>query len=1155
MKKTFLNCAAAALLSTAVLICTVPAFANSTITDFDLKPEFVEAFEAVGQNFTPIDLTSYATTGVADDYAGDGEGGWSDQGSINDFSTFRLKGYNKLKDVPFVFVDPVTNNDKSVLMLSGRDDKRLPLSVEVDINQKAGGMYILHNNVWGNSTGTLCGDYTYVYEDGTEYKIDQRCGYEIPSWWNDHISDYCITGWSGTNNTTSISASLYACVNPYPDKTIKKVRFTSNNFCYLAILGITLTDVRPVLLKEKITDWGNPDTTDWFIYEPCYDAESFAGTALDVSWLNKTESPLGHGRLTAVGEDFVYEDGTKMKFWGINYTLNRYPTHAEADYEAKRIAQSGFNCVRVSSPSQSEGNTTLFSVDVTTTRLLGFNSEAMDKFCYFLYALKREGISILLQQPNLSRSIRSADNNIQDMNKVGGAAAQYDDDIIALNNKVSEMFLSYVNPYTGIKIAEDESVQFVYLYNEFSIFEDTKYDTPYYYGVLSRLYNEWLREKYATRAMLESAWKTDDSSLVQFGADEDQFKDTVILAKPSEYHKYPAARVDDCMRFVSDLTEEKYSERYEFFRSLGFKGALIGSTLYGSNQIANKYSNAKVSDVLDVHYYSHLVNGAIATKGNSISVPKSDMESSKFKFFSQIGCNRLYNRAYTVTEWNATIPNPFASEVYLMMPVFSSFQNWSPFLYSWNEGTSLDTLIERQLSIKFLRDHKTLDVNEAPTMLYSLPVMSMIIRRGDVKEADKAFYSQRLTTAEALDADNQRESNDFSYGLVGRTGTFYDEIGYDEAVNSNEVLKLKVKGDKTGIYNSVTGELQTDLNNKIFKVNTERTQAATGYLKGNGTELDDVIFDIDNEFATVFLSSLSYDSLKECGSMLLTAVGRHRNWEQEMDEQASKFLTADEGPVIVEQLLGGVVLKSYDDFMVYALGGDGKRRTEVKTEKTPEGYTRIPLTRDDRTVNYEIVREAKSDIRCDKKVVFYDGTVENLVDDLGEYETYRNEIERMLLQGIIKETGEKQFSPNVSVTRGQFADMLVKALGISGKITGCFNDTGAEYEYANPVNILKSFDIVSGDDNGNFNPTSAVTIEDASVMIDKAVKLKNKTRGKNLPFDAESYSDWNDASGYAAESMHTVISEGYYTPYGTVNPKGELNRALAAVMIYNVLWK
>lgn len=1149
----------AALLSAAILaVVSFPAGVGAYNLEayYDSKPKTVENFSEVKQNFETVDLSAYATTSLGDEVAGDGIGGWSDQGSVNDFSTFNLKGINNLSGIPFYITNPITNGGKSVIMLSGRDDKRLPLSVEIPIGKKAGGVYILHNAVWGDRNN-VCGNYVYVYDDGTEYAVEQIVGQQIPGWWSVHYTDYCIPGWTGSNNTTIISNSIYACINPFPEKTISKIRLESNNYCYMAIFGLTLTDIAPVLPKIEQEDIGNPDTTDWFTYVPCYDADAFEGTALDMSWLNDDFSALGHGALLTDGEDFVYEDGTKTKFWGVNYQLIAYPSHEESDYEAKRIAQSGFNCVRVSSPTLSDGNATVFAIDRTTSRLIGFNDERMDRFCYFLYALKKEGISIMLQLPDLSTSVRSVDNNTQDINLIEVGVGQYDPDLIKLNNEAARMYLDYVNPYTGQRIADDESVQFMYLYNEATIFMINKYRSPYYYNVLKEYFNEWLRKKYSTRSEMASAWENSNPKYDKLRDDENQFDGTVDINPPETYYKTSPARVNDCMEFISDLTEEKYSERFDYLRSLGFKGRLIGSTRYGDRSSSAFYSNLMSTDVGDTHAYNNPINGAVLWSGNSIKIPSSDLENGGDSYMKRLNSHKPYNRAYTITEWNATIPNPYACEDYLMIPAFASMQNWNPFLFTWNEGTSLDTFKNTVEVPKLIRNYRSFTLNESPAMLYSLPVMAMVFRRGDIKEADKAFYYSRLSRDETLSNDTKKDVQDFTYALAGKTGVAYDDVGYDESINSNDVLKLKSIGDKTGIYTSITGELQTDLNKKIFKVNTGRTQAATGFLGNNTIDTSDASFDIDTKFATVFLSSLSYDSLKDCDSMLLTAVSRHKNWEQKMNEQGTKFLTNAEGPIIIEQITGNITLKSYDTFKVYALGSDGSRQSEVKTEKTKEGYTKIILERDNKTVNYEIVRTAKSARKYTGSVDFLENTdLGNIVDDLGKYEDKRNKIERVLLQNFMKYTDERCFSPDLTVTRGQFADIIVKSNGLSGASESNFNDVPLTHEYQESINTLKTLGVISGDSNGNFNPDMPITVEDMAVIVDRAINISKKYRNKNLSVNISQYTDSGMISDYALSSIKRLLSEDILeTENNMLNPKGYLTRADAATVVYNILWK
>ena len=90
----------------------------------------------------------------------------------------------------------------------------------------------------------------------------------------------------------------------------------------------------------------DPDTSTWFPYI-LPSPDEVEGTPLDASGI--LDAPAGkHGFLTDTDEtDFVFEDGTKIEFFGVNITSeNCYPSYENSIRLAKRIAQSGFNMVR-----------------------------------------------------------------------------------------------------------------------------------------------------------------------------------------------------------------------------------------------------------------------------------------------------------------------------------------------------------------------------------------------------------------------------------------------------------------------------------------------------------------------------------------------------------------------------------------------------------------------------------------------------------------------------------------------------------------------------------------------------------------------------------------------------------------------------------------
>ena len=69
---------------------------------------------------------------------------------------------------------------------------------------------------------------------------------------------------------------------------------------------------------------------------------------IDISFVFKHEKPAGkHGFLKVSGDQFVFEDGTKAKFWGTNFNSGlNFPSPDFSEKIAKRLIKIGVNLVR-----------------------------------------------------------------------------------------------------------------------------------------------------------------------------------------------------------------------------------------------------------------------------------------------------------------------------------------------------------------------------------------------------------------------------------------------------------------------------------------------------------------------------------------------------------------------------------------------------------------------------------------------------------------------------------------------------------------------------------------------------------------------------------------------------------------------------------------
>ena len=101
----------------------------------------------------------------------------------------------------------------------------------------------------------------------------------------------------------------------------------------------------------------------------------------------------------------------------------------------------------------------------------------------------------------------------------------------------------------------------------------------------------------------------------------------------------------------------------------------------------------------------------------------------------------------------------------------------------------------------------------------------------------------------------------------------------------------------------------------------------------------------------------------------------------------------------------------------------------------------------------------------------------------------RKAIESLASRGIINGMGGGLFRPDTTMTRAEFAAIIVKGLGLPLKDDNPFQDV-AETDWFFPyVNTAYAYGIVSGISDTEFAPKSTITRQEAAVMTARAAKL------------------------------------------------------------------
>ena len=1019
-----------------LVLCMILAFSSFA----SAAPKFIPAdqLDKMERKFTPLDISKAANMGFVDTIAGDGVGGWTDQGAENDLREFTLTGLNRLAGVDFYIIDPKTNDGKTCIVLRGQNVAAFPTSAEIPVNAKGTGVYFLHACAW---THADVGRYRFVYEDGSEAEVNIRGRIDVFNWWGGGSSETAVTGWSGSNLSTDlVSLYVFACENPEPGKTISKIiAETDGDKSFLMIVAATLCEGEMYLPSEP--DLANPDKTDWYPYSYPLDPFERKGTPLDVSFL--LDAPAGkHGFVRIKGEDFVFEDGTEVKFWATNLPSSTYCfDYEDLENYAEFIAQAGFNMVRMHALDSFYliAPYGLFADPKSVQRL---NPVFMDKVCYFINECKKRGIYIYMD--TITYFPLHENDNVQNVTGMkeprsqgasGGGYGFFDERFIEIKEIFTAELLNWYNPYTGMHLKDDPAVVMIGLENENSLLHHPEFTSDYHLSILRKKYNQWLKEKYKTQEELARAWGD------ELKGGENLENGTVEVYGYTGRLLFSGQRRLDNIEFLCDVQTDYIEHRKNHIRGLGTRALVAGITTWGNDMFATRYSNARAADIVDYHtYWEHPTSGSTMKAGTTwpINKPTSMLQTSSLGVLGRIFNTRVYGKPFTVSEVNNADP-VYMSETLPLIAAYCGLQGIHPMYFNFGKGDFLSAVKGKLLADSIVPENNGLMFSdlfggyENPVAHALMPASSMIFLR-DVKEADRGYYLS-FTHDDMVSPKYQTVLGSASIGMIGRTGTMIHTIASDPDYNDNDVLYLAKQAEKNKTpFVSITGEMSTDIQNGRFMLNTARSQTFAGFAKDVTLYFDDIEMTLGNEYATVSLNSLSDKPIWDSDKLLLTTAARFMNSGQVLEKNGSKVLVTGTAPVLVEPVVGNFVLKTRDDVEIYALDVNGKRKKAIATRRNAQGFVEFTLEKDNCTMHYEIVRVKKfNGVReANPHISLGSLEVKDLFEDLTGFESCKKQIERLVLLGIMNGTSDTTFSPNDKLLQNDAINAAQRVADSSG---------------------------------------------------------------------------------------------------------------------------
>lgn len=600
---------------------------------------------------------------------------------------------------------------------------------------------------------------------------------------------------------------------------------------------------------------------------------------IDISYIFENEKPAGkHGFMTVRGNMFVFEDGTEMKFWGTNFNSGaNFPDHDYSRKVAKRLSKIGMNIVRFHQldAEWSTPNIFQFTKGKFSDNTRSLDPESMDRLDYLIYSLKQEGIYVYLDLLTYRR-FKSGDGVYCSklLEDAGRPYSVFDRTMIELQKEFCNQIWNHVNPYTGLAYKDEPAIVLCEVTNENDLFHHHRFPVVLepYRSNLEKQYRKWAQEKGISVPEGKICFEDMD---------------------------------DNILAFKREVQESYNKEMIDYMRSIGVKIPITG-TNWSRN--ANLLSTQLVTDFTDAHSYWWF--------GDQRKFQNRLMTGEKSTIIDTLAFSRVLDKPFFVSEWDEPWPNKWRAECSLYIAAVGSFQGWGGFaIHTYRYGTNTEEFVTRKIGRELVIGNSyyrgIFDTYNDPAKFGLFYHAALIMRRGDVKGSnisvgmkinniDKAEIGMKhLSGMPAV----QLTSEQHKFGTVLPQSSEVQDI----TINYTDEIVDKSKGEVL----SDTGELYRSWEKQYGWIDTPNTKAVYGMVGKQGEiKLNDFTIVVENDFATVAVSTLTGDPINNSLNMLLTAVGLADTADAKYNEDETSLIDPGTGPIECEVIRAKISIRT-----------------------------------------------------------------------------------------------------------------------------------------------------------------------------------------------------------------------------------------------------
>ncbi len=685
--------------------------------------------------------------------------------------------------------------------------------------------------------------------------------------------------------THKIRALFFTAIEPGNEKTAMIVTTTGNS----AVHGEAESNAKSVSYgKTELNRWHNDILSD-------------AVSPLDLSFLNANDKPAGrHGYVKAKGDQLAFEDGAPARFWGANvmaFALFNTP-EAEVKVHARRIAQLGFNLIRIHHHDSAWVKPNIFGDDADNTQKL--SPESLKKLDWWIKCLKDEGVYVWMDL-HVGRAFTGNDgiDHFDELSNVKGKKNKkkqatdtpqvkgfnyFNESIQKQMQSFNKAYLTHVNSFTGLDYKSDPAVIAFLLTNE--------NDLTQHFGNLFKP-NKGLTEHNAL-----------------FSKDMKRFFESNGLNSKKGGKAWD---MGEPKLFLADA-EHRFNQRMiEHLQGVGVKSMIATTNSWGKMGLFGLPSLTD-GDLIDVHSYGKAEEFNYNPRFNP-------------GFLTWIGAAQVTGKPLSVTEWNI---EPFPAEDRFTAPLYTAsiadLQGWDALMFYGYSQAKLGGKAKGS-NYSSYNDPAIMGMMPAAALLYRQQQVSPAQNNYELKLNREDFFFKKQDPVTSKSIRTLLETSRFTVTVpeAKELPWLKSSSGSSHATVVTEADKDFIPEGQTFVQ-SDTGELKRDWQQGIHTINAAQSQVAAGWIGGQTIKLKDVEFDIKTPKAVAAVQSVDGKALNRSKNIFITIMAR----AQPGDKNNLPFSS--------EPVSGELIIKAPEGLKLFSVNSKGEKKPADNGQYSDNAY-------------------------------------------------------------------------------------------------------------------------------------------------------------------------------------------------------------------------